>query len=979
MNRLNAKRIGVLAASLLFGLAVAGPVSFSNIPIINSAGQPVVQVVVGSQAQPSDGVVAANIAAVIGNLAFTTTPVTATVAGKGGLSCVVTTATCTVSGQQVYLGESGTSTPAGSYGFTALIGSVLNRGITLGSPISTKTPQSFASGYASQNDVALYTTTNSPPDSPYIGTTVPTSMSATASYNGGGMAFNGFSNTLGGDNLMVIGNSQFPTLMSNAGTHGESEYLFLTGFPVYDQQTSSPSVKNFAVLNAGGAYEVLFNNPIHEPWVHSSSSGISGGSVTVGTNGINNAEISLLGQNWTIVSATLPGTTTGVSSTVATTGGKIGLAASLVPLSTVYVGKNLTSGPFTVQLADLGQAGTSGVSPAAINVYYNGVLTNSSSIYPGNTVKYNVSGSNLYVKVNQTFAGLYAYQKWAKIQMYSGVYNISGSGGVFNQTTNPGWNVYLLWTNKTTDTPSDLSGIILYNSTPTMLTSGQSFTFIQDPKAYKVTLAGDTLGNNYDHVTVASQYAGSVNYANTPGSTGNGLGNINNINETAQELVVTSTIPDAFTVGGFTGSTVTYDLTPYALAETANGLGTTVGGNAVVNAVLTMGTGATPFVTSTYQLIATIKGYGNTGTPTTATATFSGASGTFATGTRFYNITSITLNRALPGVTITAQVGTGGTGNVLATLSTTSQPQVMYTVTGQNYQSLASGASVTYNQQNGQPTTKFDLTAPSSPVSFGSQNSFFQYTMNEINVPSQSSSQDQFAFNIVNSTAGVGATTLFYLNYSATDAHNNVTYQSSQGNSVLAPQGFISERGSKVASIGPTNLAFDMAENVDSLQFVVGTVNSTVSSSSGKTVGPYSIGQSTNLPNVTIANITAKCTVTGAGSGCTVSGMGNLTGVPTVQNATTPVKLNTATQPLVVLDSNANSASTLIVVGSKYVNSVAQQIFSQNPSLDSSFGPGSVVAQAFGSNRILVAGYYANQTVQAGNQFIQALLSSAGS
>jgi maleate cis-trans isomerase len=89
------------------------------------------------------------------------------------------------------------------------------------------------------------------------------------------------------------------------------------------------------------------------------------------------------------------------------------------------------------------------------------------------------------------------------------------------------------------------------------------------------------------------------------------------------------------------------------------------------------------------------------------------------------------------------------------------------------------------------------------------------------------------------------------------------------------------------------------------------------------------------------------------------------------------VKLDTSATPLVVLDNNANSASTLIVIGSKYVNTVAQQIFAQNPSLDSSFGTSSVVLQAFGSNRILVAGYYANQTVQAGNQFIQALLSAA--
>ena len=37
-------------------------------------------------------------------------------------------------------------------------------------------------------------------------------------------------------------------------------------------------------------------------------------------------------------------------------------------------------------------ANNAGISTAAINVYYHGVLTNSSSIFPGNTVKYNVSG-----------------------------------------------------------------------------------------------------------------------------------------------------------------------------------------------------------------------------------------------------------------------------------------------------------------------------------------------------------------------------------------------------------------------------------------------------------------------------------------------------------------------------------------------------------------------------------------------------------
>ncbi|MDE1805062.1 MAG: S-layer protein, partial [Candidatus Micrarchaeota archaeon] len=126
MKSLNVKRIAALAAGLAIGVVAAGSVSFSSIPIINSAGQPVVQIVVGSSSQPSDGVVAANIAAVIGNMAFTSTPITATVGGQSNVKCVVTTPSCTLTNAQVYLGESGTVTAAGSYTLKALIGSVIN-------------------------------------------------------------------------------------------------------------------------------------------------------------------------------------------------------------------------------------------------------------------------------------------------------------------------------------------------------------------------------------------------------------------------------------------------------------------------------------------------------------------------------------------------------------------------------------------------------------------------------------------------------------------------------------------------------------------------------------------------------------------------------------------------------------------------------------------------------------------------------------
>jgi hypothetical protein len=138
----------------------------------------------------------------------------------------------------------------------------------------------------------------------------------------------------------------------------------------------------------------------------------------------------------------------------------------------------MTTGPFTVVLQDLGQPNTNGVSPASVAVYTNGKLTNETAIAPGNAniTKFNVSGQTLYLEVNQTFAGLYAYQKWAKIQAYSNIMNIT-SGHVFNQTNDPGWYTELLWTNTTstggTANAVALKSIVIYNTTPTSLNAGQ--------------------------------------------------------------------------------------------------------------------------------------------------------------------------------------------------------------------------------------------------------------------------------------------------------------------------------------------------------------------------------------------------------------------------------------------------------------------------------------------------------------------------
>ncbi len=985
MKSLKAKRIAAVAASLLVGLAFAGQgVTFGNIPIINSQGQPVVQIVVGSQAAPSDGVVAANIAAVLGNLAFTSTNVTATVGGTSNLHCVISTPTCTLTNQQVYLGETGLASSSSSYVFSALIGSVLNRAVSLSTPASTKTLQG-AGQYAFQETSSL---TASPPASPYTAAGYVPFSTVTASNNGGGVSFAGF--TSGGyDNILQVTNANLPSLLSNSGSNSESEILWVTGYPVYDQQNS---VKAFQLLSAGGAYQIVFAKPIQN---------------RTSSNSVNiNAPIKLLGQSWTILNAIGAGHNVAVTSSTGIAGGKLKLAASLTPLTTLYVGQNLTTGPFQVVLQDLGQPNNNGISPASVAVYTNGKLTNETAIYPGaaNITKFNISGQTLYLQVNQTFAGLYAYQKWAKIQAYSNIVNIT-SGHVFNQTNDPGWYASLIWTNTTASSGTNnavaLASIIIYNTTPTSLSAGQSLSFIQNPAAYKLTFVGDTLGStNFDPVTAASSFQGSVQYQNLGTQASFGP---TNVTEPAQELTVTSSIPGAFSYAGQASASVAYDLTPYILnegspANTASLAATSL----TTNVVLTYANAN--FITTTNPLTVTVSGYPIKTAPSTPGASAitqqvqfqsdPAGTNTLQLSTPLFNVTSIQLARAIPG-TLSVAVSTSNTLGGAGAANTVTQATLANSAGGNGYilygpQSgkvyysavpATAGNSVIYNQQNGQPTSTFSLstiTMP-NPISNTVAQGYGSFTINEIAVPTNTNAQDQLAFELTNSTGGVGASPLFQLNDSTTGTRNNMTYTPSNGGATFnVNQGFRTERGSAVQSITPSSVTINIAKTVDMLQFIAASSNTTVGSSATHIVGPIGIGQAVpGLSNVTVNSITASCAVSASAGNCTISGVSNLTATPSVTQAVTPVKLNTASTPLAVLDTNANSASTLIVVGSKYVNSVAGQVFSQNPTLNSSFGPSSVVVQAFGGSRILVAGYTANQTVQAGNQFIQDLLTAS--
>ncbi len=985
MKTIKAKRMAAVAAGaalLGLGIAFAGPLTFQSVPIISNSGQPLVQVVVGHAAKPSDGVAAANIAAAIGNLAFASVPVTATINTTQASKVLhvavsgVSSGTGIVPNAQVYFNTSGVSFAAGTYGFSTLIGSVMNRAIKTSQFASTKSIGSTsADGYATGSNTFSTSSVSSPyTDSGYL----PVST-VTASTNGGGVSFTTLTNG-GFDNILRVTNSNLPSLLSNAGSYGESEYIWLTGFPVFDQQSS---VNNFALLSAGGAYQVTFNKPIN---------------YKTSSNTINNAAFTLLGENWTIISANIPTVGT-VGSNLATSGGTLELASGLTPMSTVYVGQNLTSGKFTVELADLGQPNANGVSTAALNVYYNGALTNTTAVSPGTITPFNVSGTSLYVNVNQTFAGLYAYEKYAKMKLYSNVFNVT-SGDQFNKTSNPDWYTVLEWTNSSgSGIPNALYSIILYNSQTQTLTPGQSMSFITSPAAYKLTFVGETQGSaNFDPISITSTSVPAFSYANQ-GNTVTGI-NTTAVTEPAQELVVTSQIPNAFTtLTGQQTSSLTYDLTTYEYTAATNDVVSNSLYSSSTNTLVgtfTSSTGA-PYVNANVPLTVTVKGYTVQGQQITKSLVFNGLqSNSTSLSTPFKNVTNVQFSRAIPlganSLTISEEFISGNTvaNSVdLGTLSPTT-PKIVYTKSGQNYDAIAGSHSVTYNQQNGQASQTFSLASASTPT--GNLNEYYSYTMGELPAtPYSTVLTDSLSFGIYNSTAGVGASPLFQLNYSASGTKNNMTYESSQNQFIQVPVGFRTEKGSKVASITPTALTVDMAKAVDTLAFAVSTSGGNSSTVTHATVGPFGIGQSLTslgLPNASVSKVTGTLAL-GPNATYSITGISNITATPSVSQAISPVLLkNLTTAPIAVLDnaSTLNPASSLVLIGSGYVNSLSEQVqtannFTASPSMGN--GSGYIVQAFSGSNgsgaRIYVAGYSAADTTAAANAFIQDLYNNAAS
>ena len=206
--------------------------------------------------------------------------------------------------------------------------------------------------------------------------------------------------------------------------------------------------------------------------------------------------------------------------------------------------------------------------------------------------------------------------------------------------------------------------------------------------------------------------------------------------------------------------------------------------------------------------------------------------------------------------------------------------------------------------------------------------------------------------------------------FKATDSSSQNVYYKGLGKSGFDSfeTTFVTERGSKVTSIGTSDVRFNVAKKIGQPTFNFAYAGGVVATDAANdyTMG---IGESKVFGGVTVKVKTidatsGSCNVLGPGGvpQCTVDATG-VTGIISPNNAATvqavqPFKL---AEQLVYLDTEGASSGVSIIVGGPMVNSLA--------GTDIVYTPGTVVVKEVG-NKILIAGYSAQDTMAAAAEFI---------
>src|SRR3989344_125485 len=460
MKSMNVKRIAAIAtgAAMMGAAFVGAAVSVDTAGVgtfpFFSAGEPQVKVVIGGKAQPVDVVVGANIAAVLGNLAYKTQTVQVLNTDKLGSSG---------SGGELSDKEVGLTVttpgvnPATAYEMKAYIEDDLD--FSVDSNRSTAQTSRFGSGNTSFGSNL----------GPKVITKDLTSIVAPAA------------------GMPSDGKITYPKGSTNTK---EEQKVYAFAYVKYDE-----TAKAVQAQYAKTGYEVVLSDPI--PLCLDTSKNTSAGACTTDSDMLKkgNVEITFLGDTWTIFDYTNPtfGSITSVT-----------LGKQITRKESFNIDESVTTQDgFTITLK-----GLSAFSPQTAQFDVSdkdGVLIK--RVYLGESDSATIAeANNIVVKVNKVFPGAFAKQGIADVSLYSSQLVLTNGAEVSGGDSHKNWYSNII--SAVVGSTDAISKIQLYNNldqtykTPISqtLNPGESIEAIKGMPGYKLNFLGlETV--DYDTLT----------------------------------------------------------------------------------------------------------------------------------------------------------------------------------------------------------------------------------------------------------------------------------------------------------------------------------------------------------------------------------------------------------------------------------------------------------------------------------------------
>ncbi|MEM4335946.1 MAG: S-layer protein [Candidatus Anstonellales archaeon] len=491
--KLNLKKIGAIVAGatiLASSVAFAG-VMYGNTVLVNDNGQPLAKVIVGEKAAASDGVGAAKIVAKLANNAYATKTLkasaTATCTGGAG------TGTCDVSQETTTLEVTIPGLGTGVHNFGLLIDDFMDR------ELENRWYQGNADLYTYQKDLLNEKGT---PYQDQIGGLL-FNAGSFSNVGGGAAAYK-----ISGDNFVPFSKVSVQAGAGRTSNWVEYQFAWFSGYSNMGDKNDevAPSIDTglYALVFAPGdnGLPLCPGDPGKSYWYECA--------VTDQIEAYR-MQIKFLGENWVISDVEPPVSTTAVLSDkeVYREAGTIIKLAKEATYGIVDVGDCLTweEKGVKVCLDDISTLET--VKPAIVSFrdLQDKIITSpdgnpiKDQIAPGQTKKVYVPGyGDIKVHVYQTAPGYGLLAKWAEFAIYADEIELE-SGKKFIESDDTDWKVLFGWSDKygttapknTYDYATHLREIVLYNEQELEdMTKGEAYPVIdlKDYQGYELVYNG---------------------------------------------------------------------------------------------------------------------------------------------------------------------------------------------------------------------------------------------------------------------------------------------------------------------------------------------------------------------------------------------------------------------------------------------------------------------------------------------------------